>query len=296
MTNLHYLELFYQVARHEGISRAARNMDYGIQQPAISKQMLQLERDFGVRLFERQPFHLTAPGEILFAKIRPFFEQLPTLRDSVRGDRAPTLRLGASEFVLREYVPEAMARMEQREPTVRFDLHTGSPTQLCAWLEAGEIDLGIAALDRAPACLEWLRVVRLPLVLLAPRRLRITAPDRLWANGPGAQRLVCPAPTDGVGRIFQEGLRRRGITWTPAIAAGSTASVTSYVAQGQGIGVSLDLPTLVRDPKVRVLPLPGFAPAEIAVLWRAPARPLLQSMLEVIGQRARDLWPLESSR
>ena len=36
--NVHHLELFYYVARHGGISEAVRNMPYGIQQPAVSKQ------------------------------------------------------------------------------------------------------------------------------------------------------------------------------------------------------------------------------------------------------------------
>src|SRR5579859_4106173 len=60
--NIHHLELFYYVARHGGISRAVRHIPYGIQQPAVSSQILQLEEDLGKRLFERSPFRLTAAG------------------------------------------------------------------------------------------------------------------------------------------------------------------------------------------------------------------------------------------
>ena len=41
--NLHHLELFYYVAKYGGITPAVRKMPYGIQQPAVSGQMLQLE-------------------------------------------------------------------------------------------------------------------------------------------------------------------------------------------------------------------------------------------------------------
>jgi len=41
--NVHHLELFYYVAKHAGVSAAARHMPYGIQQPAISAQILQFE-------------------------------------------------------------------------------------------------------------------------------------------------------------------------------------------------------------------------------------------------------------
>ena len=51
--NIHHLELFYYVAKHGGISEAVRNMPYGIQQPAISGQVIQLEEFLGVTLFHR---------------------------------------------------------------------------------------------------------------------------------------------------------------------------------------------------------------------------------------------------
>ena len=60
--NIHHLELFYYVARHGGIGEAVRNIPYGIQQPAVSAQVLQLEADLGVTLFQRRPFQLTPAG------------------------------------------------------------------------------------------------------------------------------------------------------------------------------------------------------------------------------------------
>ena len=48
--NIHHLELFYYVARHGGITEAVRNIPYGIQQPAVSGQVAQLEEYLGVTL------------------------------------------------------------------------------------------------------------------------------------------------------------------------------------------------------------------------------------------------------
>jgi DNA-binding transcriptional LysR family regulator len=56
--NIHHLELFYYVARHGGIMPAVRNIPYGIQQPAVSGQVAQLEEDLDVTLFHRRPFSL----------------------------------------------------------------------------------------------------------------------------------------------------------------------------------------------------------------------------------------------
>src|SRR3954470_6961840 len=74
--NVHHLELFYYVAKHGGISAAVRHIPYGIQQPAVSGQMRQLEEDTATKLFERSPFRLTAAGERLYSHVLPFFEGL----------------------------------------------------------------------------------------------------------------------------------------------------------------------------------------------------------------------------
>src|SRR5512140_1404162 len=74
--NIHHLELFYYVARHGGISEAVRHMPYGIQQPAVSDQVIQLEESLGAALFHRRPFSLTPAGSELFESIKPFFDNL----------------------------------------------------------------------------------------------------------------------------------------------------------------------------------------------------------------------------
>ena len=63
--NIHHLELFYYVARHGGISEAVRNIPYGIQQPAVSGQIAQLEEFLGTTLFHRRPFSLTPPEQFI---------------------------------------------------------------------------------------------------------------------------------------------------------------------------------------------------------------------------------------
>jgi DNA-binding transcriptional LysR family regulator len=73
--NVHHLELFYYVVRYRGISAAVRKIPYGIQQPAVSGQMRQLEDDVGKELFERSPFRLTPAGEKLFGYVRLFFKK-----------------------------------------------------------------------------------------------------------------------------------------------------------------------------------------------------------------------------
>src|SRR5438046_10739934 len=95
--NIHHLELFYYVARHGGVSAAARRIPYGIQQPAISAQIIQLEDNLGTTLFHRRPFRLTKAGEELLRFIEPFFGGVGEVGTRLRGGRDVRIRIGAPE-------------------------------------------------------------------------------------------------------------------------------------------------------------------------------------------------------
>ena len=111
--NVHHLELFYYVAKHGGIMPAVRNIPYGIQQPAVSAQVAQLEEFLGVTLFQRRPFALTAEGEKLFAFVAPFFANLDKVADELQGGQARHVPLGASTIVLRDHLPSCCRRAEK---------------------------------------------------------------------------------------------------------------------------------------------------------------------------------------
>lgn len=87
------------MAKHRGVSAAARHIPYGIQQSAISAQLIQLEDSLGVTLFHRRPFELTHAGRDLFAHIEPFFKGLPQVEEKLRGGREVRVRIGAPEAI-----------------------------------------------------------------------------------------------------------------------------------------------------------------------------------------------------
>ncbi len=290
--NIHHLELFYYVARHGGISRAVRHMPYGIQQPAVSAQVLRLEEDLGVKLFERQPFRLTEAGQELLAFIRPFFDNLDAVGVRLRSRLTPQLRIGASEVVLRDYLPVVTQQLRKLHPDLRLGLRSGFQPELEAWLADREIDLAIVPLrSRPPAGVQTLKLMRLPLVLLVPRRLKISSPEELWRDGRPQPQLISLPATETLTILFQKGLKRHGVTWPVGIEASSMELITRYVANGDGVGVSVLVPHVVRHPRVKILPLEGFAPVEVAALWTGEAAPLLRTMLDEAQRYIRENWP-----
>jgi DNA-binding transcriptional LysR family regulator len=290
MLNPHHLELFYYVARHRGISRAVRHIPYGIQQPAVSGQMLQLEQQLGVKLFLRTPFALTPEGEALFNHVRPFFENLGALEARLREGLAPQLRLGAAEPVLRDHLPAVLRELRRARPALQLQLRSGYQQQLEAWLLQREIDLAVTAIDTRPApSLHRLSLTQLPLVLLVPRRSLLRSVGPLWAHPTLDEPLISPAATETISRHFQRGLARRRLTWTPSIVASSLETLAQFVAEGYGLGVSLAGTTAHRG--VRALPLPDFPPVEIVALWLGRPSPLVTAALDAMRTYAAIRWP-----
>jgi DNA-binding transcriptional LysR family regulator len=294
--NVHHLELFYYVAKHQGISAAVRHIPYGIQQPAVSGQMAALEANLGVRLFERIPFRLTAPGRKLFAQVEPFFAGLDGLESQLRDADRPELRLGASEFVLRLHVPTVTQRLRTRYPRLQLSLTPGYQIQFETWLREGLIDLAIVPLEtRSQARQSQLRLARVPLVLLVPKKSRWKSAAEVLRQKKIDEPLVALPAASSVTRSFLRDLRRLGLKWPQAIEASSMETVAGHVAAGQGLGVSLAIAEAIADPGVRVLPLEGFAPLDTGLRWTGGLTPLLRDTILELQRYTRETWPQMST-
>jgi DNA-binding transcriptional LysR family regulator len=295
--NLHQLELFYHVARSGGISRALRHIPYGIQQPAVSIQILALEEHLGAKLFDRQPFRLTAEGRELFEFARPFFDRLGAVEERLQRKRSPLFRLAASELVLRDYLPAVLRQIKQQHPELRFRLRSGLQAEVERWLLDGEVDLAIMPLESRPkAGLHAEPLVRLPLVLLVPARAKIKSAAQLWEQNPINEPLICLPAEECIAKLFYQGLRQLKVDWPTAIEASSTDLVTQYVANGYGLGVSVDVPAVRSARGVRVIPLPGFTAVEVVALWCRTSTALHREVRAAITQRARELFPQAAGR
>jgi DNA-binding transcriptional LysR family regulator len=286
--NIHHLELFYYVARHGGITEAVRNIPYGIQQPAVSGQVAQLEEYLGVTLFQRRPFALTPAGEKVYHFIQPFFANLDALASELQGGKARQIRIGASTIVLREHLPEVFLNIRKRFPNLKISLREGYPAEFENLLLKEELDLAVTAIEKKPPPgLHSVSLVELPLVLLVEKASRVTAADQLWARDKIEDPLICLPAVEAICKNFQQGLARLGVDWFPGMEVSSIDLIETYVAGGFGIGVSVQVPKAPPSPHVRVVPLPNFAPVILGVLWRGKTSALLQAFLDEFQLRAK---------
>jgi len=288
--NIHHLELFYYVARYGGISEGVRNIPYGLQQPAMSGQIIQLEESLGLTLFQRRPFALTPPGEELYQFIKPFFDNLQPMADKLRGGVSQHIRIGASEVVLRDYLPGLLQAMQKKFPKLKLTLREGYQPQLEAWLVKQEIDVAMTLLDgKPPSGANPLALFKLPLVLVVARNSKIKSAQELWERDRIEETLISLPTNESIYKSFQQGLAKRRVDWFTGIEVSTVDLVETYVANGYGIGLSVALPRAKHRPQIRLLPLDDFSPVTFGVLWQGKLSPSTQGFLTTVQQAAQAL-------
>ena len=281
--NIHHLELFYYVAKHEGISNAVRKIPYGIQQPAVSSQIALLEEHIDATLFHRRPFELTETGRKLYEFVEPFFSNLDKMADDLRGGESQRIRVGASHIILSDHMPTIMEKVREDRPDLRVSLRPGHQPALETALLAREIDVAVTVLEKEPPPgIEARSLLEIPLVLVARRASKIKSVEELIERRKITEPLICMPADEPVTKIFRTGLADAGVDWHTTLEVNSFDLAEKLAAKGFGIGIGVVSPSSRRVPGVRAIPLPGFPTLKLGVLWQGKLEGLLKSFIEGI--------------
>lgn len=294
--NIHHLELFYYVAKYEGITAAVRKMPYGIQQPAVSGQILQLERELGVKLFNRRPFALTPAGEELYDFLYPFFSRLNDIEARLKGEESRHLRIAASASVLRNHLPDLLVEMRTEEPNLRLTLREVEPADIHSLMMSQQVDLAISIIwGRLTEGLQAVELLKLPLVLLVPDEWKVRRFADLLVDDPYSKGKISKYPLVGLppheilGKIFQEALDERDIVWSPSMEVDSLELIGEYAVRGFGVGIGVGIPGKDPPPGLRAIKLTGFPPLVVGALYQGALKPLAKGFLDKARKRAKTL-------
>ena len=143
---LRTLRSFLAIAREGNVTRAAHSLH--ITQPALSRQMAELERDFGCELFIREPRGVTLTEEGMLLRKRA--EEIVSLADRTElemrtpaADIAGEVWIGGGESRAIETVARAAASLARVHPGVRLRMHSGNSIDVFERMEKGLLDFGV---------------------------------------------------------------------------------------------------------------------------------------------------------
>ena len=292
--NVHHLELFYYVAKYEGITAAVRKMPYGIQQPAVSGQLLQLEKSLGVKLFNRRPFSLTDAGDLLYDHVYPFFSRLGDVEARLKGEESKHLRIAASASVLRHHLPELLAELREEIPGLRLTLRDAEPSDVQDVLVRQQADLAVSVIhSQLSEGLKAVELMQLPLALLVPARHKARCLGDLLEKTDGAWRsripLVGLPPNEEVSLLFQKEIEARDLHWPVAVEVDSLEGVQHFVRCGFGAGIMVSVPGGQLPKGMRAIELEDFPPLRVGVIYQGNLKPLARQFLDAAVERAASL-------
>jgi len=187
-------QLQYAVELSKSLNFSAVAERLGISQPALSKQILHLENEIGVKLFDRStsPLTVTPAGEHFFRVAQRLLyqeDQLLRSMEDFKTGKSGSLAIGISPFRSLYLMPDIAGKIQQQFPNVRIVLHEAGSDQLRKGTAEGKFDLAIVNLPVDESILD--------VTPLEPDTLVIAVPKQYAAQLPGV-----PAP--GIGKVALE--------------------------------------------------------------------------------------------
>lgn len=178
--NTRQIQYAVELSKTRNISQAAERL--GISQPALSKQILSLEKDLDIKLFDRttNPMTLTAAGEHFIRQAQELLyreDQLLRSLEAYKSGESGKLVIGISPFRSQYLIPKVARKVKERYPGVQIVLCEAGSDQLRREAAEGKYDFAVVNLPVDGAALDVTALEPDTMVLTVPRGMVDGLPD-----------------------------------------------------------------------------------------------------------------------
>jgi DNA-binding transcriptional LysR family regulator len=261
---LRHLRYFLAVGEALNFTKAAAQLR--VAQPALGRQMQDLEDEIGVDLMKRSPrgVTLTAEGKLFLEEVRELLkradESVEKVRALARGEYGE-LHVGYAPFPTVEILPPALAAFQKAVPRVKLLLHDLSSDELITGLRDASLELAImvepTGEQTAGIEFELLRTYPLSVAMTAAHpfaRLKSVPLEKVAAEPLiGLRRKDYPESYQNLDRIFAP----IGIKPRIAVECDSGSSLITEVEAGRGIALATSIFKHVAGKRLLYRPLTG---------------------------------------
>lgn len=261
-SSLHPKALRYvqAVAQSGSVQGAAREVS--ISASAVNRQILLLEEDLGLPLFERLPrgMRLTAAGELLLALSQRWKTDLNRTLSEIKqlqGVHQGQLRLAAMDSHANGFLPEFVLAASQEHPGIQLDVEIVSPDEAVELLVKGTVDLAVAFNIKPQREVNIVWSTELPLGCAMAVGHPLAGERRLALKDVAAWPLAVQSRALAIRRYLE---RRHG--WLleqarPPLVTNSLQLVKSLVRGGGHVALTseLDMGPEILEGTVRFVPL-----------------------------------------
>ena len=260
---LRQLRYFATVARELNFTRAAAKLH--VAQPALSRQVKQLEDELGVALLVRNNRNvaLTARGQTFLTEAESILEQSERAMQRARGAQPQRLNVGYVWGLFHSTVPLALQKFRKLEPAIAVNLFDMSAAEQGRALAAGRIDAGFIGLafEAEAARLEKQRVGSTQFNIALPQNHPLAKARKLKLDAlhNDVFLLISDEHFPGASQVMLRACAEAGFKPRTLQVAERGHTILSLVAAGCGVAL---------------LPEPLGALPHHDVIFRPPVKPI----------------------
>jgi len=271
---LRHLRYFIGVAEEENVSRAALKLH--VSQPALSRQIRDLEDEIGFLLLERsaKSVRLTEAGRVFLNEARAVLQRTV---EAVKAARAIAtgggeLHIGYAPSLTARILPAALRAFQTEQPKVRVRLHDLSTEEMLAGLRTGKLQIAFVARPIAAALrgLRFEELLRDPIcIAVAPkhplaRRRLVTREEAGREPIIAFSRQEYPEAHAMLAAVFASGKTKLRI----AEEHDSVNSLMAAIEAGNGVAVVTRSIACTAGSRLKLLPvLPAPEPLIVGAVW-----------------------------
>jgi DNA-binding transcriptional LysR family regulator len=271
---LRHLRYFVAAAEAENVSRAALKLH--VSQPALSRQIHDLEEELGFALFERsaKSVRLTEAGKTFLTEARAVLQRAD---DAIKTARAVAagggeLHVGYAPSPSARVLPRALRAFQSEFPKVRVKLHDLSSEEMLAGVRDGKLALALMVRPNRKLLrgLRFEEVAREKICLAVPPNHQYATLSSVTISQASREPLVVftredyPDYEDTLVSVFGH------IKWKLNVKEehDSAASLIAAVESGAGVAVVPESFSCSTGPRLKLIPLtPPPAPLVIGAIW-----------------------------
>lgn len=285
-----FLRYFLAVGRLGSIRKAADELN--VSASAIDRQILNVEAEIGMPLFERLPtgLRLTAAGEIMMAAGGRWQKSLAEVRaqiEDLRGLKRGHVEIAVIDALAKGVIPAAVHALQSRYPGITIELKVASNDQVRRMIASGEVDFGVFFGPESYRDITVRAFVEVHLGFITPAGHPFGEQAEARFSACVGSPVVVPSSPLAVNQQIAvlEGTTR--LTLERKATSNNIQMITSLVMEGVGIGIltSLDVVTEVRAGLLSFTRIsdPVLRPMTLA-LCTASARPPSYAADIVLGE------------
>ena len=242
------LKYFLRIAQLKNFTKAAAVLH--VAQPALSRQIQQLESDLGVQLFVRSDagVELTEAGAALTTRAARLLEHFASVRDEVEALSKSVhgrLHFGMPPSLFHLVTVPMLLEFRKQHPAVLLNLAEGISSTLYELLLAGRLDVGIVLSTESMQGLNSNELFQESLFLAAAPGM-LGATQRVTLDEVAARPLVLTQRPNAMRIVLEDAFASRGLKYTSILDANSSRVQSEMAAAGVGFSV-LPYSALARD-------------------------------------------------